>query len=102
MSRLPYEHVRTIEQSATLTGRLIGLLFADQGAEVFVERRVAATAGEHDAYLDRGKMSVPPGGLADTSSADVIIVDGAVPVSRAASQISARVWRARAWRPVES
>ena len=34
MSRLPYENVRIIEQSATLTGRLVGLLFADQGAEV--------------------------------------------------------------------
>ena len=50
MSRLPYEHVRIIEQSATLTGRLVGLLFADQGAEVLVESLVAAATGEHDAY----------------------------------------------------
>ena len=34
---------------------------------------------------------MPPGGLADTSSADVIIVDGTVPVSRAAAQIVLRV-----------
>jgi crotonobetainyl-CoA:carnitine CoA-transferase CaiB-like acyl-CoA transferase len=94
MSRLPYENVRIIEQSATLTGRLVGLLFADQCAEVFVERierGVAATAGEHDAYLDRGKIAVPPAGLSDTSSADVIIVDGTGPTSRAAAQILLRV-----------
>ena len=91
MSRLPYEHVRIIEQSATLTGRLVGLLFADQGADVFIEREGGSTSGEHDGYLDRGKIAVPAGGLADSSSADVIIVDGAVPVSRAASQILLRV-----------
>jgi hypothetical protein len=97
MSRLPYQRVRIIEQSTTLTGRLAGLLFADQGAEVFVERSVAAAPGDsafatasadtRDAYLDRGKIAVPPGGFADTSSADVIIVDGTVPVTRAAAQI---------------
>ena len=38
MSRFPYEGVRIIEQSTTLTGRRVGLLFADQGSEVFVER----------------------------------------------------------------
>jgi crotonobetainyl-CoA:carnitine CoA-transferase CaiB-like acyl-CoA transferase len=91
MNRLPYDNVRIIEKSATLTGRLIGLLFADQGAEVFVERGVAPTLGEHDDYLDRSKIGVPPGALADTSSADVIIVDGAVPVSPAAAQIVLRV-----------
>ena len=51
MNRLPYENVRIIEKSATLTGRLIGLLFADQGADVFVERGVAATLSEHDPCL---------------------------------------------------
>ena len=91
MSRLPHEGVRIIEKSATLTGRLIGLLFADQGAEVFIERSVAGAAREHDGYLDRGKIAVPPGGLANTSSADVIIVDGMIPVSRAAGQIVLRV-----------
>ena len=91
MNRLPYDDVRIIEKSATLTGRLIGLLFADQGAEVFVERAVDTTQGEHDDYLDRGKIGVPAGALADTSSADVIIVDGAASVSRAAGQIVLRV-----------
>jgi len=91
MNCLPCDRVRIIEKSATLTGRLIGLLFADQGAEVFVERRAAATPGEHDGYLDRGKIGVPPGALGGASSANVIIVDGAVPVSRAAAQIVLRV-----------
>src|SRR5262245_41110458 len=91
MGRLPYAGVRIIEQSRTRTRRRVGLLFADQGADVFVERGRGSTSDEHDAYLDRGKIAVPPGGLADTSSADVIIVDGTVPVSRAASQIVLRV-----------
>jgi len=91
MSALPYTDIRIIEKSSTLTGRLIGLLFADQGAEVFVERAADAAPGEHDAYLDRGKMAVPPGGLADSSSADVVIVDGDAPVSRATRQIVLRV-----------
>ena len=91
MTRLPYDDVRIIEKSATLTGRLIGLLFADQGAEVFIERAVTAALGEHDGHLDRGKIAIPPGALADTSSADMIIVDGAVPVSRGAAQIVLRV-----------
>ena len=81
MNRLPYNDVRIIEKSVTLTGRLIGLLFADQGAEVFVERGVAATPGEHDGYLDRGKIAISPGALSNTTSTDVIIVDGAIPVA---------------------
>ena len=80
---LPYHDTRIIEKNSTLTGRLIGLLFADHGADVFVERVARATPGEHDAYLDRGKTAMPPGVLADTSSADVIIVDGDEPVDRA-------------------
>ncbi|MFM7412425.1 MAG: CoA transferase [Planctomycetota bacterium] len=91
MTRLPYDDVRIIEKSATLTGRLIGLLFADQGAEVFVEHAGVATPLGHDGYLDRGKLGVPQGALADTSSADVIIVDGAEPVNRTAAQIVLRV-----------
>jgi len=75
MSRLPYQDIRIIEKSTTLTGRLAGLLFADQGADVFIERAAGAT-GDHDGYLDRGKTTVPAGSLADTASADVLIVDG--------------------------
>jgi crotonobetainyl-CoA:carnitine CoA-transferase CaiB-like acyl-CoA transferase len=59
MTRPPFDDVRIIEKSATLTGRLIGLLFADQGAEVFTERAGVATPGGHDGYLDRGKLGVP-------------------------------------------
>jgi crotonobetainyl-CoA:carnitine CoA-transferase CaiB-like acyl-CoA transferase len=91
MSRLPYHDIRIIEKSSTLTGRLIGLLFADQGADVFIGGVSHTTPGEHDAYLDRGKTAVPPKALADTSSADVIIVDGDEPVDRAAAQIVVRV-----------
>jgi crotonobetainyl-CoA:carnitine CoA-transferase CaiB-like acyl-CoA transferase len=46
MSQLPYQGIRIIEQSTTLTGRLAGLLFADQGAEVFVERAAGGPPGE--------------------------------------------------------
>jgi crotonobetainyl-CoA:carnitine CoA-transferase CaiB-like acyl-CoA transferase len=91
MSRPPYHGTRIIEKTSTLTGRLIGLLFADQGAHVFIERVAQATPGEHDAYLDRGKTAVPPKALSDTSSADVIIVDGDQPVDRSAVQIAVRV-----------
>src|SRR6187402_2273697 len=76
MSPLPYNDIRIIEKSTTLTGRLIGLLFADQGADVFIERAADAPPGEHYGYLDRGKTAVPAGSLADTASADVLIVDG--------------------------
>ena len=91
MSQLPYQGIRIIEKSTTLTGRLIGLLFADQGAEVFVERAPDRPTGEHDGYLDRGKTAVPTGGLADTASADVLIVDGVAGVDRPDAQIVLRV-----------
>src|SRR5436190_4994354 len=91
MSQLPYQDLRIIETSTTLTGRLVGLLFADQGADVFVERASGAAQNEHDSYLDRGKTAVPKGALADTSSADVIIVDGNEALDRADTQIVLRV-----------
>jgi hypothetical protein len=79
--RLPFQGLRIIELSNTLTGRLAGLLFADQGAE----------PDEQDEFLDRNKTSVVSAELADTSSADVIIVDGDAKVSRSAAQIVLRV-----------
>jgi crotonobetainyl-CoA:carnitine CoA-transferase CaiB-like acyl-CoA transferase len=91
MSQLPYQGIRILEKSTTLTGRLIGLLFADQGADVFIERAADAPTGDPDGYLDRGKSAVPGGGLADTSSADVVVVDGDAVVSRLDSQIILRV-----------
>lgn len=90
MSRPPYQDVRIVEKSSTLTGRLVGLLFADQGAEVFVDRSRDAP-GEHDVYLDRGKIAVPHAALTDTSSADVIVIDGDAQVERASHQILLRV-----------
>src|SRR5262245_15986407 len=95
MSQLPYHGIRIIEKSSTLTGRLIGLLFADQGADVFVERGASRPPGEHDSYLDRGKTAVRVGGLTDTTSADVLIFDGNAAVVRDAPQIVLRVTAAR-------
>ena len=91
MSSLPYNGVRVLELSHTLAGRLAGLLFADQGAEVFIERPVDYTQDEHDEYFDRNKIIVPPDSLQDTSSADIIIVDGGTPVNRGLAQIVLRI-----------
>ncbi len=66
MSQLPYAGIRIIELSQTVAGRLAGLLFADQGAEVFVGHEPGYEPDEHDEYFDRSKTAVPPGGLADT------------------------------------
>ena len=73
--RLPFQGLRIIELSNTLTGRLAGLLFADQGAEVLIAREAGFKPDEQDEFLDRNKTSVVSAELADTSSADVIIVD---------------------------
>ena len=88
--QMPYKNVRIIELSQTLAGRLTGLMFADQGAEVYVERD-KPSAEFDDAYFDRGKQLLPGGGLADTTSADVIIVDGDKPVKRLPHQTVMRV-----------
>lgn len=92
--QLPYNGIRIIELSKTLAGRLAGLLFADQGAEVLIARDAGFEPDEHDEFLDRNKTSVPPGKLADTSSADVIIVDGDTKVDRSSGQIVLRVMAA--------
>lgn len=91
MKTLPYNGIRIIEQSITLSGRLAGLLFADQGAEVFVERPAGFQPDGHDEYLDRNKIAVLPGSLTDISSADIIIVDGDTPVARGPAQIVLRI-----------
>lgn len=91
MNQLPYAGIRIFELSETLAGRLAGLLFADQGAEVLVEREAEYTPNEHDEYLDRNKTAVPPGSLADSESADVIIVDGDTEVDRQPAQIVLRI-----------
>jgi crotonobetainyl-CoA:carnitine CoA-transferase CaiB-like acyl-CoA transferase len=91
---LPYRDIRIIELSNTLTGRLAGLLFADQGAEVLIARVAGFEPDEHDEFLDRNKYSIASDQLADTSSADVIIVDGDTEVDRSSGQIVLRVMAA--------
>ena len=60
MSQLPYAGIRIVELSKTVAGRLAGLLFADQGAEVLIGRNAGFEADEHDEFLDRNKYSVAP------------------------------------------
>jgi crotonobetainyl-CoA:carnitine CoA-transferase CaiB-like acyl-CoA transferase len=88
--KAPLGSVRVLELSQTLTGRLTGLLLADQGAEVYAERDKPSGQFD-DAYFDRGKHLLPAGALADISSADVIIVDGDKPVKRLPHQTVMRV-----------
>lgn len=91
MSQLPYAGLRIVEASATLSGRLVGLLFADQGAQVRCSNGHARTGQEADAYLDRGKQLVSLAALAETHDADVLIVDDDAPVPRHPSQIVLRI-----------
>ncbi|CAN5136552.1 CoA transferase [soil metagenome] len=94
MSQLPYAGIRIVESSATLSGRLVGLLFADQGAQVRCSNGHARAGHEADAYLDRGKQLVAPEALTETHDADVLIVDGDAPVRRHPSQIVLRIMAA--------
>src|SRR5277367_6175203 len=71
----PLAGIRVIERSNLLSGRLAGLLLADQGAEVYVERAGPTPPADQrvaldDAYFDRGKIALPPGAAADAASAD--------------------------------
>jgi len=91
MTSLPYSNIRIIEKSKTLSGRLAGLLFADQGAEVFLEQSTDTSDSKNDDYLNRNKTILPVGTLNDTSSADIIIVDGDAPVDRRPEQIVLRI-----------
>ena len=93
---LPLADIRVIERSNLLSGRLAGLLLADQGAEVFVERAGPTPSADQrvaldDAYFDRGKIALPPGAAVDASSADVVIVDGTAQFARAPHQILLRI-----------
>ena len=91
MSKSPYTGLRVIELSTTLSGRLAGLLFADQGAEVFIAREARFQPDDQDGYFDRNKIAVPPDALTDTASADLIIVDGDKPVDRLPAQLILRI-----------
>jgi crotonobetainyl-CoA:carnitine CoA-transferase CaiB-like acyl-CoA transferase len=90
--KLPFASLRIVERSRTLAGRLAGQLFADQGAEVFVDR-TASSASEalDDEYFDRGKIVLAHGATADISSADVVILDGMSAFARAPHQIVLRI-----------
>ena len=59
----PLQGLRVIERSAVLSGRLAGVLLADQGAEVFVEGGSAdpTPGGLDDTFFDRGKVAVTLG-----------------------------------------
>ncbi len=88
----PLQGVRVIERSALLSGRLLGLLLADQGAEVFVDRGAAPTPGGlDDGFFDRGKIAVPSEATQDWTSADIVIVDGAAEVQRPPHQVVIRI-----------
>ncbi len=91
MSRLPYDGIRIIERSETVTGRLIGLLFADQGAEVIIVRKADRIGNENDSFFDRNKSTVDADRVRGTSSADVIILDGSNETRREEDQVLVRV-----------
>lgn len=90
-SSLPYQGIRIVELSKLLAGRLAGLLFADQGAEVLVERDPTVKPKAEDEYFDRNKFAVPSGLLSAVPTADVVIVDGETKVNRQPGQITLRV-----------
>jgi len=91
MSQLPYAGIRIVETSATLSGRMVGLLFADQGAHVCCSNDNARAGHRIDEYLDRGKQLVSAAALADEQDADVLIVDGDAVVRRRRLQIVLRI-----------
>ena len=62
MSQLPYEGIRIIERSLTLSGRLAGVLFADQGAEVRFARQPGRAGEQVDDYLGPWKVCIRSGG----------------------------------------
>jgi hypothetical protein len=91
----PLQGVRIIERSATLSGRLAGLLLADQGADVFVERGAGIATGDFDdAFFDGGKVALPPDGTAEADSADIVILDGTAQFERAPHQVLVRIMAA--------
>ena len=103
MSQLPYAGICVVERSGLLSARLIGLLLADQGAQVLVARSDAAPQAskeppdpslhfEHlDPYLHRGKGLLQTSGEQESATADIIIVQGNAPVAVQPWQILVRV-----------
>ncbi len=107
MSQLPYAGISVVERSGLLSARLIGLLLADQGAQVLVARSESglqaspdAGAAPHDPslhfdhldpYLNRGKGLLQTAGDQESATADVIIVQGNAPMDVQPWQILVRV-----------
>ena len=85
---LPYAGVRVLEKAGLLSGRLAGLLFADQGAEVLVVD--AKEGADVDSYLNRSKKAIASADAIDAASADVVILDGDAPYERLPHQIVLR------------
>jgi crotonobetainyl-CoA:carnitine CoA-transferase CaiB-like acyl-CoA transferase len=56
---LPLADIRVIERSNLLSGRLAGLLLADQGAEVFLERAGPTQAADQHLALDDAFQETP-------------------------------------------
>ena len=91
MKKLPFQDITIFELSTTLSGRLAGLLFADQGAKVYFVNRPGRSGEQVDDYLDRGKFAADPESLVDTRAADVVIVDGDASIDRKSTQIVLRI-----------
>lgn len=103
MSRLPYDGICVLEKSGLLASRLIGLLLADQGAKVLVAKTQQVCASSCDPldptadwrdlapYLDRGKLLLQTAGEEESTTADILIVQGNEPVDLKPWQILVRV-----------
>lgn len=103
MSKLPFSGICVVERSGLLSARLIGLLLADQGAQVLVARMEPASQApsepydpslhfDHlDPYLNRGKGLLQTAGLQESATADILIVQGHAPVAVQPWQILVRV-----------
>jgi hypothetical protein len=84
----PLAGIRVIERTNLLSGRLAGLLLADQGAPKSSRTAPRPTlaadqhAGLDNGYFDRGKIALPDGAAADAASVDIVIVDGTAEFAR--------------------
>ena len=103
MSQPPYSGISVVERSGLLSARLIGLLLADQGAQVLVaqSKRTPLSSSEPldptlnfehlDPYLNRGKGLLQTSGEQESKKADIVIVQGNEPVAVQPWQILVRV-----------
>lgn len=94
MENQPYKDIRIIELSNTLSGRLIGLLFADQGAEVYIVKNQRTFDHEIDTYLNRNKKIIDTLEKNSQHQADIILTDGNTKIDALQNQIVARIYAA--------